>query len=68
MVRTVLLEAANAILDRVTRFSALKAWTLHIAKLRGLKRANGALARKLAVVLHRIWVDGSDIRWRKAAG
>jgi transposase len=63
MVRTALFEAANVMLSRVTRFSALKAWALRVAKLRGLKRAKVALARKLAVVLHRMWVDGSDFHW-----
>jgi transposase len=66
MTRTALFEAANTMLSRVTRFSALKAWALRIAKLRGLKRAKVALARKLAVVLHRMWVDGTDFRWGKA--
>jgi transposase len=68
MVRTALYEAANVILNHVTRFSSLKAWGVRIAKLRGLKRAKVAVARKLAVVLHRMWVDGSDFRWSRAAG
>jgi transposase len=68
MVRTALYEAANVLLNRVTRFSALKAWGVRIAKLRGLKRAKVAVARKLAVVLHRMWIDGSDFRWSRAAG
>jgi transposase len=67
MVRTALYEAANVILTRMTRFSTLKAWALRIAKKRGMKRAKVALARKLAVVLHRMWIDGTDFRWRKAA-
>jgi transposase len=67
MARTALYEAANVILSRVTRFSALKAWGMRIAKLRGLKRAKVAVARKLAVVLHRMWVEGSDFRWSRAA-
>ena len=54
-------------LTRTTRFSALKAWALRIAKLRGLKRAKVALARKLAVVLHRMWVDGSEFRWSRTS-
>lgn len=66
MVRTALFEAANVMLSRVTRFSALKAWALRVAKLRGLKRAKVALARKLGVVLHRMWIDGSQFRWNKA--
>ena len=67
MVRTTLFEAANVMLTRTTRFSALKAWALRIAKLRGLKRAKVALARKLAVVLHRMWVDGSEFRWSRTS-
>jgi transposase len=59
MVRTVLYEAANVLLSRVTRFSALKRWGLEVAKRRGLKRAKVAVARKLAVLLHRMWIDGS---------
>jgi transposase len=66
MVRTALFEAANVMLSRVTRFSALKAWAMRLAKLRGLKRAKVALARKLAVALHRMWVDGTEFRWSKA--
>jgi transposase len=64
-VRAALYEAANIILSRVTRFSAVKAWAMRIAKLRGLKRAKVALARKLAVVLHRMWIDGSEFRWSR---
>src|ERR1700756_447681 len=55
MVRTVLYEAANVLLSRITRFSKLKRWGMDVAKRRGSKRAKVALARKLAVILHRIW-------------
>jgi transposase len=65
MVRTVLYEAANVLLSRTTRFSTLKRWALDIARRRGVKRAKVALARKLATVLHRMWVDGSEFRWGK---
>ena len=34
-----------------------------VAKRRGTKKANVALARKLGVILHRMWVDGTDFRW-----
>ena len=37
-----------------------------MAKRRGLKRAKVAVARKLAVILHRMWIDGSMFRWTKA--
>jgi hypothetical protein len=36
---------------------------MKIAKRRGLKRAKVALARKLAVILHRIWIDQTDFRF-----
>jgi transposase len=65
MVRTALYEAANILLSRVTRFSALKRWGLEVAKRRGNKRAKVAVARKLAVILHRMWMDGTTFRWTK---
>ena len=67
MVRTALYEAAQIILSRAVRFSTLKRWGLDVAKRRGLKRATVALARKLATVLHRMWVDGTEFRWSKDA-
>jgi transposase len=66
MVRTALYEAANALLLRVQRFSTLKRWAMEVAKRRGMKRAKVALARKLAVILHRMWIDGTDFRWSNA--
>jgi transposase len=65
MVRTALYEGAHIMLTRAVRFSALKRWALEVAKRRGMKRAKVALARKLAVILHRIWVDGSTFRWSR---
>lgn len=63
MVRTALYEAANVMLSGVVGFSALKAWALRVAQRRGMKKAKVALARKLAVILHRIWIDGTTFRW-----
>jgi transposase len=65
MMRTVLYEAANIVLVRSTRWSWLKAWAMKIARHRGLKRAIVALARRLAVIMHRIWVDGTEFRWTR---
>ncbi len=65
MVRTALYEAANVMLTRTSRFSALKRWGLEVARRRGVKRAKVALARKLATILHRMWVDGSSFRFGK---
>lgn len=66
-VRAALYEAANAVLTRAVRFSALKRWALEVAKRRGNKRAKVALARKLASVLHRIWADGTEFCWDQGA-
>ncbi len=65
MVRTALYEAAHIMLTRATRFSALKRWAVDVAKRRGMKRAKVALARKLATILHRMWMDESEFRWGK---
>lgn len=65
-VRTLLYEAAMSMLVRTKAPSALKAWGLRLAKKRGLKRACVALARRLAAVLHRMWLDGSSFRYAKA--
>jgi transposase len=67
MVRTALFEAANVMLTRAVRFSALKAWALRVASRQGMKKAKVALARKLAVVMHRMWVDGTSFRWGEAS-
>ena len=42
-----------------------KAWAMKIARHRGMKRAIVALARRLAVIVHRIWVDGTEFRWAR---
>lgn len=65
LLRTTLHQAALALLTRTQRWSAIKAWGVAVAKRRGLKRAVVAVARKLAVVMHRIWADGSDFRWSR---
>src|SRR3990172_1114075 len=51
-----LYEAAHSLLIRSRKWSALRAWGMAIAKRRGMARARVAVARKLAVILHRIWV------------
>jgi transposase len=67
LARTALYEAAHSLLIRTTKWSALRAWGMNIAKRRGMARARVAVARKLAVILHRMWVDGSEFRWGKRA-
>jgi transposase len=67
MMRTMLYEAAQSMLVRSTRWSWLKAWAMQVARRRGKKKAIVALARRLAVILHRIWVDGTEFRWTREA-
>ena len=47
------------------KWSALKAWGKRLAKRNGLRKATVAVARKLAVILHRIWIDGTEFNWSK---
>ena len=65
MMRTLLYEAAQVMLTRVTKWSWLKAWAMNVARRRGLQKAIVALARRLAVIMHRIWSDGTEFRWTK---
>ena len=65
MMRTMLYEAAQILLVRSTKWSWLKAWAMQIARRRGMKKAIVALARRLAVIMHRIWVDGTEFRWTR---
>ena len=67
MMRVMLYEAAQSMLVRSTKWSWLKAWAMQIARRRGMKKAIVALARRLAVIMHRIWVDGAEFRWSKNA-
>jgi transposase len=64
--RTALFEAANVILRPTTRWSSMKAWAMQIAGRQGARRAKVALARRMAVTLHRMWVDEQDFRWTAA--
>ena len=65
MMRTALYEAAQVMLLRSAKWSWLKAWAMKIARHRGMKKAIVALARLLAVIMHRIWTDGTEFRWTK---
>ena len=61
-VRAALYAAANAMLMRSITWSSLKAWGVRLMKTKGRRRAIVAVARKIAVVLHRMWADGTDFR------
>jgi transposase len=66
MMRVMLYEAAQSML-RSNRWSWLKAWAMQVARRCGMKKAIVALARRLAVIMHRIWVDGTEFRWTREA-
>lgn len=65
MLRMYLFEAAGVLLTRVPKWSALRAWGMRLAKRNGLRKAKVAVARKLAVILHRMWIDGTEFNWSK---
>jgi transposase len=65
LTRLYLFEAASVLLSVVKRWSVLKAWGVRLAKRVGIKKAKTAVARKLAVILHCIWVDGTEFQWGK---
>ncbi len=60
MIRHLLYEAASALMTRCRQPSKLRAWGIAIARRRGAKRARVAVARKLAVIMHRMWVSGGE--------
>jgi transposase len=66
MLRSYLFEAAGVLLTRVHKWCALKAWGSRLAKRIGLRKAKVAVARKLAVILHRMWMDGTEFQWSAA--
>lgn len=65
--RSALYTAAHVMLTRSTQWTALKAWGVKIAKRSSLKKARVAVARKLAVVMHRMWRDETPFRWTAEA-
>jgi transposase len=65
MMRVMLYEAAQILLMRATKWSWLKAWAMQVARRRGMKKAIVALARRLAVIMHRVWTDGTEFCWTR---
>ncbi|MER8602102.1 IS110 family transposase [Mesorhizobium sp. M1339] len=68
LARTALYEAAHTLLVRSKKWSSLRAWGMNVAKRRGMARARVAVARKLAVILHRMWSDATEFRYSKEPG
>jgi hypothetical protein len=67
-VNTIRHPGGHAQLVRSRKWSSLRAWGIKIAKQRGMARARVAVARKLAVVLHRMWSDKTEFRFGKEPG
>jgi hypothetical protein len=67
MMRSCLYEAAQVLLSKVAKWSWLKAWAMNVAKRRGKHKAIVALARPLAVIMHRMWCDGTEFSWTREA-
>ena len=63
MLRSYLYEAAGVLLTSVPKWSPIKAWGVRLAKRVGFKKAKIAVARKLAIIMHRMWCDGTDFQW-----
>jgi transposase len=66
MTRNHLFEAAKVLLCRSQKWSALKVWGIRIAKRSSMKNACVAVAHRLAVIMHRMWVDGTEFQWGAA--
>lgn len=63
--RALLFEAATSLIQHVRRYSPLKRWAMRLAARKGFKKAAVAAARKIAVVLHCVWIDGTKFEWAK---
>ncbi|HEY2710128.1 MAG TPA: IS110 family transposase [Caulobacteraceae bacterium] len=61
--RAALFMSAKSVLRPTTRPSELQAWAHHLYESKEYRVAAVAVARRLAVILHRMWITGSDFRW-----
>ncbi|MGO9472472.1 MAG: IS110 family transposase, partial [Rhodomicrobium sp.] len=62
MTRKHLVQAATVLLHQSKKWSSLRAWGMKIVKRRGVKTARVAVARKLAIIMHRMWLTGEFFR------
>ena len=65
IMRTLLYEGAQTLLTNVKKWSWLKAWAMNVAKRRGMKKAIVALARRMAVIMHRMWTNETEFCWTR---
>ena len=66
--RATLYAAANAMMMRSVASSEIKSWGLRLMRRKGRRRALVAVARKLAVIMHRMWADNAEFRPGKMEG
>ena len=66
LMRHALYEAANSHLRISKKWSMLRAWGIKLAKRVGVRKACVAVARKLAIIMHKMWVEGTDFRFGEA--
>jgi transposase len=67
-VRTALYEAAHIMLTKPLKgCSQLKSWAMRLARRAGMSKAKVALARRLAVIMHRMLSDGTAFNAAAAA-
>jgi transposase len=62
-IRNAAIRCCDVISTRQPTWSLFKAWGIWLAKRSGLRKAKVAVARKLAVILHRMWIEGSEFKW-----
>lgn len=63
MTRSHLVQAATVLLLNGRKNSVLRAWGLKISKRKGFCKARIAVARKLAIILHKMWLNERDFCW-----
>jgi len=66
LLRWLLVEAAHVLLTRTRKSCPLKRWGLRLQARKGAGKARVAVARKLAMILHRIWLTGEPFDWQQA--
>jgi transposase len=67
MLRSALYEAANVMVSRLKRPCPLQAWGKALVATRGARKARVAVARKLAILLLKLWRTETDFRWNDEA-
>lgn len=65
-VRCALYVAAHSLIVRSDEWCSLKVWGIKLMKTKGHRRATVAVARKLAVILHQMWLNGTDFQYGSA--